>query len=209
MRVVFSILSILFTLNSYAIDLKHLEKSKLLNSKICFYPGSFDPFHEGHDFVAQKSLDEFCDYILIYPSWGGDDYKLNRSSLAVRQNKLNEIYANHPKIILTKMAPKELYEYFKQKRDFIAIVGSDVAKWLMHDEKIAHEFATGIRPIANDTWGGCVSVHADSFVIFLRGNSTKKEFGRKLLNRNIIRVLESPKKIRNISSTKIRNANIH
>lgn len=36
--------------------------------KRAIFPGSFDPFHEGHDFVIQKGLEDF-DLIYIVISW--------------------------------------------------------------------------------------------------------------------------------------------
>ena len=34
--------------------------------KRAIFPGSFDPFHEGHDFVVQKGLEDFdLIYIVI------------------------------------------------------------------------------------------------------------------------------------------------
>ena len=36
--------------------------------KRAIFPGSFDPFHEGHDFVVQKGLEDF-DLIYIVISW--------------------------------------------------------------------------------------------------------------------------------------------
>lgn len=208
MKTLIIIFFVIFTFDSFGVDLEDVEKGRLFDSKICFYPGSFDPFHEGHEFMVGEALEGVCDYVLIYPSFGGDDYKPDRSALVERQKKLYEIYGRHEKVLLTKMTPLELYEYFKEKRDFVALVGSDVARWLMEDKKMAHEFATGVKPSANNTWGGCVAVYADSFVIFLRGESRKDEFTRTLLDRDVIEIIESPKGIRGISSTKIRQNNI-
>ena len=36
--------------------------------KLAIFPGSFDPFHEGHDFVVQNGLEDF-DLIYIVISW--------------------------------------------------------------------------------------------------------------------------------------------
>lgn len=74
------------TLTLYILPLKALVLESLTQTgkleetlsgkKVGFYVGSFDPIHKGHEALAQKVIDQgFCDYVLMYPAWGGDTYK--------------------------------------------------------------------------------------------------------------------------------------
>lgn len=198
----FVLLLTLFSCPALSVDLLKAKQSDLFESRICFFPGSFDPFHQGHFSIIEHSLKKNCDYVLIYPSWGGDKFKPNRSPFHQRIASLKKIYENHPKVLYSEMTPMELFEYFKNKKDFIALIGSDVAKWLRSDNEMVKEFATGQKPKINNTWGGCMAIGANSFVVFLR--SDDQEFETKLLGRKIIEVVDFPKNIKEISSTQIK-----
>jgi hypothetical protein len=51
-------------------------QATLSGKKVGYYIGSFDPLHLGHEGVIEEILNQnLCDYILLYPAWGGDDYK--------------------------------------------------------------------------------------------------------------------------------------
>ncbi len=200
------LLPLLLLVSNYvsAIELKEKHKTSLQNARLCFYPGTFDPLHKGHENVIDRSLGKFCDYILIYPSWGKDPYKLNKSSLSQRQKTLNRTYAGHPEVLLTKMSPKELHEFFIDRTDFTFLIGSDVAKWLVPGVKMSHEYGTGKKPTHNNNWGGYVALHAENFVIFLRNDDEAKDFGRELMGKKILEIVDSPKEMKEISSTKIK-----
>lgn len=204
------LLSLSLSLNvSYAITLEDMPQyHHIQNSKICFYPGSFDPFHEGHANIVTTALVRFCEYVLIYPSWGNDNsYKPNLSPLKDRQDALNQLYGKHKQVLLTNMPPKKLYEFFKNKRDFIALIGSDTAHWLNQDKKLAPEFASGAEPEKNDNWGGSKAIKADSFIIFLRGKDQSSDFQKMLLDREILAIIDQNPELKEISSTKIRHKN--
>lgn len=102
-----------FSLASNALILEELAQSgtiesTLSNKKICYYVGSFDPLHKGHEAVAELPLmSGICDYVLMYPSWGKDSYK-TRVDVNLRLEMLFAVFKDHPRIIVTKFSPIEL-----------------------------------------------------------------------------------------------------
>lgn len=77
----FLISFVLFLTSAQALVLEDLIKEgklqeTLTHKKIGYYIGSFDPLHLGHQDTAQIPLKEkLVDYVLIFPNWGGDDFK--------------------------------------------------------------------------------------------------------------------------------------
>ena len=75
-----------------------------------YYVGSFDPVHLAHQAVAEKVLSEsLCDFVIMYPVWGGDDYK-KKESVEMRLKMLFAALADHSGIIVTKLQPRELQQ---------------------------------------------------------------------------------------------------
>jgi nicotinamide mononucleotide adenylyltransferase len=102
----------------YAISANCLVLEDLVNSnkleetltgkKIGVYLGSFDPLHRGHEDVAQLPIQQgLCDYVIIYPSWGGDSYK-KRTDLSIRLEMLFVTFADDPRVIVTRMPPQDM-----------------------------------------------------------------------------------------------------
>jgi nicotinic acid mononucleotide adenylyltransferase len=123
----------------------------LENKTIGFYVGSFDPVHLAHKAFAERVIKErWCDFVLMYPVWGGDDYK-KKLPVDVRLDMLLADVGDHPFIIVTKLEPRELQKALTEMdtmvgrsphkkvisgfvtkpvpfiKDFIGLLGSDQA----------------------------------------------------------------------------------
>jgi nicotinic acid mononucleotide adenylyltransferase len=216
----------LYGFSAKALVLEQLAQDKeleitLKNQKICFYAGSFDPLHKGHEEVAMSLLKEaLCDFVLIYPSWGGDSYK-NRTDLKFRLNMLFSVFKYHPHVIVTSLPPKELQAILtipdpaKRLRvkpafegmHFVGIVGSDNAlkTWPGDDESFG--FMAGVEipeKYSSHTMGGLMALPVDSFIIAMRYGDDISPLKGQIGYRRVIAVIESDQ-TNKISSTSIRN----
>lgn len=152
------------------------KKANLLSGKkIGYYIGSFDPLHKSHEQIAEYLLNkEICDYILIYPSWGGDSYKI-RTELGIRLEMLFSLFKDHPNIIVTKYNPKKLQNFFVnlEKITFYGVIGSDTALKLTPDKLASKIFMSGKeigKGYESHTWGGNIAIPVDSFIVFKRAD---------------------------------------
>ena len=158
------------------------------NKKIGFYVGSFDPLHRGHEKLAQLPIQKgICDYVIIYPAWGGDTFK-NRVDVSVRQDMVFAAFADHPTVIVTRLSPQDLQslltkptlEQFQGDKtlvksaiegmEFIGITGSDSAL-AYKDSKASRIFMRGIQiteKYRNHTVGCIMAFPAKSFIVGLR-----------------------------------------
>ncbi|KKP24446.1 MAG: putative nicotinate-nucleotide adenylyltransferase [candidate division TM6 bacterium GW2011_GWF2_28_16] len=183
-----------------------LEKS-LSNNKIGYYLGSFDPIHKGHENVIQNILDQkLCDYVLVYPAWGGDNFK-NRTDVKIRLKMLFAIFENHKHVIVTKLKPLKLQEnLINLKTEYIGIIGSDLALYGAKDEKTREEFMSG-KKITKDfkkhTYGCIIALPVKSFIVAIRSGDNIKNLDNKIGTRNILAIVET--NFPDISSTIIRN----
>lgn len=218
------ILLILFSIRSaHALVLEKLAKQDSLqqtlsNKKICFYPGSFDPPHQGHVTTARSAL-QYCDFVLVYPSWGAD-YDKNRTEVKIRIEMLFALFADDQQIIVTAFTPVQLQQALTKENGssvfrvplygakFIAIVGSDNAlkSWqysppnfsFMKGQKIPMQYAA-------HTFGGLMALPIESFIVAIRENQNIDALGGKIDGRDIIGVLHNDSS-QALSSSQIRNS---
>lgn len=205
--------------------MKKGELSKRLSGKkIGYYIGSFDPLHLGHEAFAQEILNQNgCDYILIYPAWGGDNYK-DRLDVSIRLDMLFAAFAKHPKIIVTKLNPQSLQNVLMEndsslisgkpsvkskikKTYYIGIVGSDTAIGVAENAKWSSTFMRGIKvPIKykENTLGGIIAIPVQTFIIGLRQGDSLEALSGKVDDRPIAQIIET--KHTDLSSTKVRFA---
>ncbi len=197
-------------------------ESTLSHKKIGYYIGSFDPLHRGHEAVVQQILDQnLCDYILIYPAWGGDEYK-NRTDVQIRLEMLFAIFAQHPKVIVTKLPPGELQHILMQRdtalvaekpsvttripgAEYIGIVGSDAALDTSKDLKKLSVFMKGVQipeKYNEHTIGGIIAIPVQRFIVSLRAGDLLDCLQGVFAGRPIMSVI--PTDYLELSSTKVR-----
>lgn len=201
-------LLLFFPLSLQSLVLEKLDiENTFAHKKVGYFVGSFDPLHKAHEAMAEKSL-ELCDYVLVYPAWGGDHYKV-RSPIEIRLDMLFEVFADHPSIIVTKLSPKELQKrLLPSSASFIGIIGSDTALYLSPNPDTSIYYMTGLEispEYALHTWGSCMALPADSFIVFLRNNDDLSKLGGYIRERPICALI-SLEEGRYISSTSIKDS---
>ncbi len=155
-----------------ALVLEDLDTTLLKEKQVGYFLGSFDPLHKGHEATVHKVLAEhLVDYVLIYPVWGGDIYKV-RTDVAIRLDMLFSVFKDHPNVIVTRMPPKALQEALQLPTTrFIGIVGTDTALYLAPNPETSKVYMTGI-PIPEEyalhTWGCCMALPVNSFIVTKR-----------------------------------------
>lgn len=142
--------------------------------KIGYYIGSFDPLHIGHEAVAQNAVESgHCDYVVVYPSWGGDRYK-NRIPVEQRLRMIFAVFQDHPKVIVTRLPPAQFQKMLQPsfaKAQWFGIIGSDVALQINADPRMLSRFMRGHEipeKYAENTLGGTMAVPVSSFLVSLR-----------------------------------------
>lgn len=151
-------------------------EATLSYKKVGYYVGSFDPLHLGHDDVANLPIQQgLCDYVLIYPAWGGDDNYKKRVDIKLRQDMVFSAFADHPRVIVTRLSPQDMQRHLTNPREqkssniiplvrttqglegkplvevalkgleFIGIIGSDTALSFQGNPKAVCALLTGIQ----------------------------------------------------------------
>lgn len=200
-------------------------KKILSGKKIGVFLGSFDPLHRGHEDAVRLPIQKgLCDYVLVYPTWGGDTLK-KRTDLHNRLDMLFSVFREDSKIILTRMPPQNLQNTLTIQSDkktehndilmvpkfkdlkFIGITGSDTALAYKGSSEAKKIFFTGIlipKKYENHTIGGVMALPAETFIIIKREGDDLSPLNGENAGRPIIDILES-KKFKNVSSTLARN----
>ena len=227
MKLILTILVCIYASIAHALVLEDLVKdgkleSTLSQKKIGYYIGSFDPLHLGHEDVVNQILDQnLCDYVLIYPAWGGDEYK-NRTDVKIRLEMLFAAFQKHPKVIVTKLTPAELQGVL-MKRDeslvagkpsvkttiigteYIGVIGSDTALETSKDLKKLSVFMQGVQipeKYKEHTIGGIIAIPVQSFIVSIRAGDSIDSLKGLFSDRPVIKTISTD--YIDLSSTKIR-----
>ncbi|MDR0968040.1 MAG: hypothetical protein LBL99_00175 [Holosporaceae bacterium] len=184
-----------------------ISKNALQNKTICYYPGSFDPPHKGHEYIARETVRRgFCDFTLIFAIWGDDVFK-KRTPTKIRIETLFSLFKDDPNVIVTKLNPFQLQNalteptkrsennrlFVTPKNDvgFVGLIGSDMARFYADHEEYLREFMIGEKLTEKDDRDevsrGDVCLPAKAFIVADRKgfSFSPKEMpdGRKILGR--------------------------
>jgi nicotinic acid mononucleotide adenylyltransferase len=222
MRLILFLLLCLCSSQASALVLENLISANSLQAtftdkRIGYYIGSFDPLHKGHEEIAILPVKQgLCDYVIIYPAWGGDNYK-KRVDVKLRHDMVYSVFANHPSVIVTQLPPQDLQNalikgYTENVKpafkgmEFIGIIGSDTALALYEHSEALSTFMTGIKvtdQYKEHTLGGIMALPANLFIVALREGDDISKLNSKIGNRPVIALIESEKE-RALSSTKVK-----
>lgn len=189
-----------------------------------YYPGSFDPLHQGHMEVIKIILKEkLCDYIFIYCVNGTGSYK-QRSNFFERTKICESYFGSSENVLISYMSPVEIQQKLTYEKNGLAvskfakkitgIIGSDIATKL--EEKSKNEKLEKIRiERQKDFMQGCIvsddvnsifcstCLPAIDFIVALRNNDSINEVSGAICDRKVRAVIDT-KKFRFISSSRIK-----
>lgn len=193
--------------------LEKMDTNALKNTKIAYYPGSFDPLHLGHTMVVETVLDKnLADYVLVYALPESDTSK-KRTPHNFRFAMLESIYKEHPKVLITKLTPAEMQEKFRplfKEIEFSVVQGSDVINQYVNDATYDNLWMKGL-PIretkpehANTSLGAIMAIPATRVIAFKREGGDLSYLGKTYKNLPI--TILTPLSFAELSSTKARSA---
>jgi hypothetical protein len=205
-------------------EMSDLQLSKI--GRLGFYPGSFDPLHDGHLAVVRTVLaQKLCDAVFICCINGYGFYK-QRSDFEKRTKACFAAFANEKNVILSRLSAVDIQEKMTLPQDdetvtlkfrnmtVTGIMGSDVAYALENpSENEALEKSRRQRQedfmrghIIIDTESSVsyiTSLPASDFIVACRGDHTPANIPAKICGRRI-RAFIDIGKFRYASSSKIK-----
>lgn len=101
------------------------------------FPGSFDPFHEGHEFIINKALNKF-DFIYIVIS--KNEEKKRYSSFKDSFNQIKKILKNNKKIKILINEEKLTVEIANELNCFNIIRGIRNKQDLIYEKKLRKKY---------------------------------------------------------------------
>ncbi len=81
-----------------------------MKKEICFYPGSFDEFHEGHLHIAKKGLELFKTVIIVVAN---NEKKVYKNNLIQRKENICKKLKNQLNIVVVALDEKWMADYAK------------------------------------------------------------------------------------------------
>jgi hypothetical protein len=195
-----------------------------------YFPGSFDPLHDGHVEVVNAVLSSgICDAVFVYCVNGSGSYK-KRCDFFERTRVCERIFSNTNGVIISYMNSAEIQKKLTPPGNGLAvvkfdgmrltgIVGSDIALGLelanpsreMENarQQRQRDFMRGI--IVADTAGAAdslscsTSLPADDFVVALRENHSVEDVPKRICGRKVRAIIDM-REFRFFSSSKIKDA---
>ena len=166
--------------------LEKMNLNALRNTRIAYYPGSFDPLHLGHIAVVNMVLEkDLADFVLVYPLPDYDTSK-DRTAHTIRFQMLENIYQHHPKVLITKMMPGLMQDKLQplfHDIEFSVVVGSDIVKQYINTSQYDSIWMSGtsIRvkcpEHANTSTGAIMVVPATHVIAFNREGDNLTSIG--------------------------------
>lgn len=106
-----------------------------MNNKICVFPGSFNPFHDGHKYVIQKAIDSGFSKIVVViaqnPNKSKNDFDKNKMKI----NKWIELN-NIENIVSVDICDYLLVDYLRKNKIFTIIRGYRNLKDKIYEKKL-------------------------------------------------------------------------
>jgi cytidyltransferase-like protein len=208
---IFFVLSLFFS-SAHAVYLEETNINSLKNSRIAYYPGSFDPLHYGHVDVVKTILSKgLADYVFIYAIPNSDQSK-KRTSFFIRFAMLESLYAHHPKVLITKLMPADMQDRLQplfHHAKFSVVLGSDIVNTYVNTNQYDAIWMHGLpirrtspKHVATST-GAIMAVPADQVIAFNREADDLSFLKGVYKGRPV--VLLTAKDFADLSSTKTRH----
>jgi len=176
MAYIFFALSFLLA-NAHAVYLEKTNINDLKQSRIAYYPGSFDPLHYGHTDVVKTILSKgLADYVLIYALPNSDDSK-KRTPFSIRFAMLESLYAHHPKVLVTKLMPADMQDKLQplfHHAKFSVVLGSDIVNTYINTNQYDAIWMQGLSirhthpNHATTSTGAIMAIPAEQVIAFNR-----------------------------------------
>ncbi len=117
------------TMTAQASFIEDMNISDLNDKKIAYLNGSFDPYHKGHEAIAQ-AVSQHVDFVIVYANPGKSSRKPYRTDHKIRQKQLDALYHEHPTILISHLDGYQLQQLLLKTKntEFIGVLGSDVAQ---------------------------------------------------------------------------------
>lgn len=98
--------------------------------RVAIYCGSFDPFHKGHDAIAQEAL-KYADYVFPHAEQEFYHTKPWRTHYDMRQPMLDKTYKKSPKILTSSKRLIDVVRNLRNKQiTLVYVLGTDNVKLL-------------------------------------------------------------------------------
>lgn len=102
------------------------------------FPGSFDPFHEGHRFVVKQALQDF-DFIFIVVSW--NENKKRQNTFVKSKEEIEKMFSNEKDRIQVLINEKELTTDLAKKLNCFNIIrGCRNEEDKLYEEKLKYKY---------------------------------------------------------------------